>query len=43
MGTHDLRFLRNYFANLRFFYTINTINTINDDIISGVFLLFSAL
>ena len=26
MGTHDLRFLRNFFANLRFFDIINIIN-----------------
>ena len=31
---HDLRFLRNFFANLRVFFGI--INIINDDIISGV-------
>ena len=37
MGTHDLRFLRNFFANLRFF---DIINIINDGIISGVFLSF---
>ena len=33
MGTHDLRFLRHVFANLCFF---DIINTIDDDIISGV-------
>ena len=32
MGTHDLRFLRNFLANLRGFFYINII--INDDIIS---------
>ena len=41
MGTHGLRFLPNFFANLRFFFDI--INIINDDITSGVFLSFSAL
>ena len=41
MGTHDLRFLHNIFANLRFFFDV--INIINDDIISGVLLSFSAL
>ena len=36
MGTHDLRFLRHVFCKSSCFFDI--INTINDDIISGVFL-----
>ena len=34
MGTHDLRFLRNFFCKSSCFFGINIIN---DDIISGVF------
>jgi len=40
MGTHDLRFLRNFFCKSSFF---GIINIINDDTISGVLLLFLAL
>ena len=48
MGTHGLRFLRDFFANLGFFledlrFFNDVINIINDYIISGLFLSFSAL